>query len=310
MAKSNLSSEDIQPYDFRRPPWISRERRAVLEGVHTKLTPALDRLLTAALRRPVRVMVHDAAQVSFGDWRRNQVTPVVAYLIPLASGEGGNALVRLDVGLAHQLLDALLGGSGDAGERPETLTPLEQAILGRLVDDFVKAVSAGYSTVAPFTPAAPQFEPIAESLTAVDLHERVLLLEFAVASHETAGVLTLVLPAARIESFTRGQANNVAPMPHDPVAARQIIEQQLRNARIPVVARLSGHRITARDGAALKVGQVLASNHHFEGNVELHINNRPRFLGALGRNQGKVGLRILQVVDSNAIPSRLLRRTS
>src|SRR5690606_25543502 len=115
MAKSNLSSEDIQPYDFRRPPWISRERRAVLEGVHTKLTPALDRLLTAALRRPVRVMVHDAAQVSFGDWRRNQVTPVVAYLIPLASGEGGNALVRLAVGLAHQLLDALLGGSGDAG---------------------------------------------------------------------------------------------------------------------------------------------------------------------------------------------------
>jgi flagellar motor switch protein FliM len=303
-------SEQVTPYDFRRPPWIARDRRAILEGAHQRMLPGLERILTAAVRTPATVTIRDVAQVSFSDWRRGLEAPLTAFVVPLADGEGGDGLLVLQPSLAHQLVDLALGGAGEPGERPAALTPLEQAILGQLMTDLVVGIRDGYREVAPFTPGALRFEEIVESLSIVDAHERLLLLECTVAAGALGGELVLALPAVRIDGFVRGTPGAMPAAPSPPDAVRQQVERQLRGASLPVTVRLSGFRLTAREGASLRVGQVLESNHVFQGNVELHINGRPRFLGALGRNQGHVGLRILERLDGALMPTRLLRRTS
>ena len=50
--------------------------------------------------------------------------------------------------------------------------------------------------------------------------------------------------------------------------------------RMPSVGKQLKRQL-AREGASLRVGQVLESNQVFQGTVELHLNGRPRFLGAL-----------------------------
>ncbi|HPF62202.1 MAG TPA: hypothetical protein PLI93_09110, partial [Gemmatimonadales bacterium] len=61
---------EVVPYDFRRPRWIGRDRRAILDGVHQRMLPGLERVLTRIVRVPAEVTLRDAAQVAFGDWRR------------------------------------------------------------------------------------------------------------------------------------------------------------------------------------------------------------------------------------------------
>src|SRR5690606_23757503 len=170
---------EVGPYDFRRRRWIGRDRRAILEGVHQRMLPGLERVLTRIVRVPAEVTLRDAAQVAFGDWRRHLVAPLTAFVVPLAAGEGGDGLVVVQPALAHRLVDCALGGSGDPGDRPAALTPLEQGVLGGVVTDLVAAIREGYREVAPFTPAALRFEEITESIEIVDRHERLLLLEFA-----------------------------------------------------------------------------------------------------------------------------------
>jgi len=301
---------EVVPYDFRRPRWIGRDRRAILDGVHQRMLPGLERVLTRIVRVPAEVTLRDAAQVAFGDWRRHLVAPLTAFVVPLAAGEGGDGLVVVQPALAHRLVDCALGGSGDPGDRPAALTPLEQGVLGGVVTDLVAAIREGYREVAPFTPAALRFEEITESIEIVDRHERLLLLEFAVAAGELTGEFVLALPAVRIDGFVRGTPGSApAATPPADVVLQQV-ERQLRGASVPVTVRLSGFRLTAREGASLRVGQVLESNQVFQGTVELHLNGRPRFLGALGRQQGHVGLRILERLEGAPLPTRMLRRTT
>lgn len=309
MPVVNPALVEVQPYDFRRPPWISRDRRAVLDGVHERITSELERVVGAAVRPAVSVALGDVSQLAFSEWRRPLVTPITAFVAPLAAGEGGEALVLFEPALGCRIADRMLGGSGgNLDDRTPTLTELEQAIVGRLAGGVLQTVRAGYVDVAPFTPGAVRHEAIVESLAIVDRHERVLVLEFSVTIDEVAGAMTVVLPATRIARFAHGRSGDGEVPTATPTATRAAIERVLRSARVPVRARLSSLRLTARESARLEVGQVFAAPHIFAGTVEIDFDGKPAFIGALGKNEERVALRLLERAGGAITPSRLLRR--
>lgn len=310
MSIVDLATTTVETFDFRRPPWLARDRRAVLDGAHALIRPGIERVLTSALRAPVTVTIDDAVQLVFGDFRRELSSPVVTYIVPLGPNQGGDGLVHLDPGFALALIDVLLGGSGEIGARTIPPTQLEQQVLGQMLTGWLAALQDGYADIAPFSAGPLRFEAVAESLETVPRHERVWMIRCGIVAGELTGDLCLLLPAARIDGFARGTAGKAASPPMPAAEVLRLLEQHLRAASIPVAVRLTGFRLTARDGASLAAGQVLESNHAFQGKVELHVNGRPRFLGALGRQQDHVGLRILDRLEGTAIPHRPLRRTS
>lgn len=298
---------EVQPYDFRRPPWIGRDRRAVLDGIHSRLLPALGQLVTAHVRQTVSLALREAVMVTFGEIRGGLATPCVAFVVPLP-GDAGDGLVLVEPALALSLVDRLMGGQGEPGERPATLTALEQAVLGQLVQAFLAGLRNGYREVAPFVPGPVRFEEIAERIEVVDRHDRVYLLALDLQAGAHAGALSVILPAALLAEFVQAGATGTAGDSAEP--ARALVDAHVRAAQVPVVVRLPGFKISARDGANLAPGQVLETNHSFHGNVELHVNGRRLFVGALGRQQGHVGLRVLAPVDpTTPTPSRVMRRT-
>lgn len=310
MSIVDPATTTVESFDFRRPPWLARERRAVLDGAHALIQPGIERVLTGALRTPVTVTIDDTVQLVFGDFRRELRSPVVTYIVPLGAGQGGDGLVHLDPRFALSLIDIQLGGAGDVGTRTAPPTPLEQQVLGQMLAAWVAALQEGYADIAPFTAGPLRYEAVAESLETVPRHERVWMIRCTIVAGEHTGDLSLLLPAACVEGFARGRVGHTGPAPMAPDDLRRLLEQHLRAATIPVAVRLTGFRLTARDGASLAPGQVLESNQAFQGTVELHVNGRPRFLGALGRHQGHVGVRILDRLEGSAIPPRPLRRTS
>lgn len=300
----------VVPFDFRRPPWISRERRAVMDGIHVRLLPSLAQLLTGELGRPATLQIRDLAQVTFGDWRLGLPAPCVAFLVPLGPGTAGEGLVTVEPTLALQLIDLLFGGRGDIGNRPRALTALEQGVLGQMLDRFLAAFRDGYREIVALTPGPARFEEIVERIAIVERHDRIFLLEFEIQAGEVRGPLTLCLPATQLAGFVADgpAAAGSRAVPAEP--ARALLEAHVRAARVPVVVRLPGLQLSARDSATLAPGQVLETSQLFHGTVELHVSGRRLFQGALGRHQGHVGLRVLGPVEATSFtPPRVMRRT-
>jgi flagellar motor switch protein FliM len=309
------SSEGVTPYDFRRPTWISAERRTVLESVHQRLSAAMEHALSALLRTPTGVTPLPAEQRTFADWRGDLPRPCVAYLSTLEEGGALEAAWLIDPTLARRMVDRQLGGRDEVPATIPPLSALEQTVLGLAVRELWRVTAPGYRDVARLTPGEPRFEDTPASLRFLGEYDRAVLIDFAVhfGAEATPPVpgLTLCLPARRLDAFRQGLPPDTPPTPAvESANVRAILETHLRAARVPLVACLSGFQIAARDGARLAPGDLLETTLAFEGAVELHAAGRRLFLASLGRQHGHVGLRLHEPLRTPPAPPRLLRRTA
>lgn len=306
MPLIDTATVTVTPYDFRRPPWISRERRAVLDGVHSRMAVELESVIAALVRPGVSVAVADVAQVTFGVWRTSLSTPATAFLSDLAGTEQ-QLLLLFDPVLATCLVHRMMGGSAADSSAGHPLTDIEQGVLGRLASSIVAKCRECHADVAPFSPGPLRFERIVESMAPVGPHDRVLLLELEIGLEEPVGRMTLVLPAECIEAFAAGPARVTTAQP-PARELRSAIAATLLQARIPVHARLSDLRITARDSARLRPGQVFTSAQVFGGNVEIDLGHGPLFVGSLGKHENRIALRVMEPAASQGRRPRVLNK--
>ncbi len=287
---------EVVPYNFRRPPRISRERQAALDAIHERLASGVQGVLSSRLRRNVDVGVVSVVQATFGEFLLALSSPCAAYVVDLGDERSSHGVVDFDPELAAYLVDRLFGGTGGAQGARRALTLLEQGVLGDLVDRLLAQLEAVYADAVPIAPRRAGFESVAETLQVAGREDNVLIVILEIKGGPSTGYLTLCLLLTAFERFLQEKAGPqlAAPRgrPEDIAVARTLIDGHVRSAGVPVAVRLPVFSISALDVALLREGQVLETGQSASGEVELHVNGRRLALGHLGRQQGYVGLRV------------------
>jgi flagellar motor switch protein FliM len=295
-ATRPASATEVVPYNFRRPPRISRERQAALDAMHERLASGLQGVFSSRLRRNVDVGVVSVVQATFGEFLLALSTPCAAYLVELGDERSSNAVIDFDPELAAFLVDRLFGGTGEAPGPRRALTALEQGVLGDLADRLLVQLQTAYAETVPIAPRRSGFEAVADSLHVAGREDNVLIVILEVKGGPSTGYLTLCLLLTAFERFLQEKAGPQlqAPRgrPEDIAQARQLIDGHVRSAGVPVAVRLPEFHLSALDVALLREGQLLETGQSASGEVELHVNGRRLALGHLGRQQGFVGLRL------------------
>lgn len=294
-AKTDVDAE-VVPYNFRRPPRISRERQAALDAMHEQLAVGVQGLMSTRLRRNMDVGVVSVVQATFGEFLLALGTPCASYVIDLGDERSSQAVLDFDPELAAYLVDRLFGGTGAAAGPRRALTSLEQGVLGDLVDRILGQLKGAYAELVPIAPSRAGFESVAESLQIGGRGDNVLIVILEVKGGPSTGYLTFCVLLTAFERFlherTGPQLATPRGRPEDIAQARLHIEGHVRSAGMPVSVRLPEFRISALDVALLREGTVLETGHSAANEVELHVNGRPLAVGHLGRQQGYVGLRV------------------
>jgi len=287
---------DVVPYNFRRPPRISRVRQTALDAIHERFAEGLQGALSSRLRRNVDVGVVSVVQASFGEFLLALSTPCAAYLVDLGDERSSPAIVDFDPELGAFMVDRLFGGTGSAPGPRRAFTALEQGVLGELTDRILGQLQEAYGETVPIQPRRTGFESVPDSLHAASREDNVLIVILEVKGGPSTGYLTLCLLLTAFERFLHEkigpQLTTPRGRPEDIAEARQLIDGHVRAAGVPVSVRLPEFHLSALDVALLREGQVLETGHSASGEVELVVNGRRLALGHLGRQQGFVGLRI------------------
>lgn len=304
-------STEVLPYNFRRPPRISRERQATLEAIHSRFAITMQSLLSSRLRHPVDVVVASVEQATFGEFTMALGTPCAAYIYDLGERIGVQAVFDLDPDLAMHIVDRLFGGPGQSNGARRALTALEQNVLENLTGRAMGLLRDAWGEFLPLEPKLASFESIPETLQIAGREDNVLVINLDVRSGGTSGLMTVCLPLMALEHFLQEKAG---PLLHvarvraeDRATARVNVEHHVRSAALPVVVRLPELTLTAFDVATLREGQVLQTGLPLGGEVDVIVNGRRLFTGTLGRSQGAVGVRLAREVSPDA-PVRPIRR--
>lgn len=287
-----------QPWDFRRPPKISRDRQSVLDALDGRFAMALQALLSSRLRRPTDVVAGAREVMVFADFVRTLGEHCTAFTYDLGDHVGVHGAVLLDAPLTAYLVDRLFGGSGEEVGDRAPLTALEQRVMNGMVDKVLGLFADVWREHLVIQPTATGVELYPEGLKVTAPEEQVMLFRMEITSGAATGALTIGVPLGGLERFLQ-QEVAAAPArprlkPADQAAARALIEAHLREASVPITARLPEFQVATADIVRLRPGQVLRTGQPVQSEVDVLINGRPLFVGVLGRQQGFMGLRILR----------------
>jgi len=298
----------VVPYDFMRPAWFSKERRATLESTYARFAAALQAFLAPRVRVPLEVAVSSVEQAVFSEFIQSLETPCAAFVFLVGDRLGGRGVIALGPDLACHLLERMLGGAGRPGETGRPLTPIEQIVLNGVMSTAVDLLRDASKDRFRIKPKLESFEADPAMIQIASRDDSVLVANLDVKLGETTGSLSLCLSTAVCEAalLESGGRKSFQPGPAEPqnAALRRAIGQTLKQAHVTVRARLPMVRVSAREIAALRSGSVLPTPHLADEPIQAQINDRPRFTATLGQVRSRVSLKILETLkDADIAPS-------
>jgi flagellar motor switch protein FliM len=295
------AAADVVPYNFIRPQRVSKDRRATLEAIYTRFALSLQALLSSRLRTPMDVVISSVEQVVFSEFVLSLGSPCAAFVFKMEDRLGAHGVIDLGARVSFQLVDRLFGGPGEPGDVERPLTSLEQTVVRSLIERALALLRDAWQDQLPMTPEIVAFESNPEMLQIANREDNVLVVNLEVRWGGGGGFVTLCLPMATCEPFLQ---ERTAARPQgregrgDLAATRPVIEACLQHARLSLSARLPPVWLTTREIVGLKAGQVIETGQPADAPIELHVNDRLRYLASLGQIRRRVGLRVSHMVSA------------
>lgn len=294
-------SDDVVPYNFSRPPRISKERRASLESIYSRFALSVQALFSSLLRSPVDVVVGSVEQAMFSEFILSLGTPCAAFVFDIGEQLGGEGAMDLSTDFAFHLVDRLFGGQGDPQSMQRPLTHLEQAVVRNVAERVLGLLRETWLDTLPMSPRIVSFESSPELLQIASREDNVLVTNLEIRSTVFNGFITLCMPMASMESFLQdkgaGRGAHARPHDRDAAASRSVVQQGLQHAHLGISARFPQLWLSTRALADLVPGRVLHTGQATDQPLEVHINERLRFLGSIGQSRGHLGVRVVERVQ-------------
>jgi flagellar motor switch protein FliM len=179
------------------------------------------------------------------------------------------------------------------------LTPLETTVTRGVVDKMLVLFREAWQDHVAFAPDVTGFESTPEMLQIASHEDNVLVANLEVRAGEFTARVAMCIPLLVLETFLGEKSTSRAPVKQLGPTQRLAIESAVRGSRVEVVARFPTLRLSARDIAGLKVGQVVETTQPIDGLIELNLNGTRRFLGSLGQYRRMLGVKITDVMPAD-----------
>jgi flagellar motor switch protein FliM len=304
-------AKSVKTYDFRRPDKFSKDQLRTLGSVHEAYGRLAGARLSQRLRftgKPLSIALVDTAQMIFSEYLSGMTLPTQLVVLRSAQfGGDGKFLLDLDLSLAKAWIDRWLGGPGALPPEREEPTPIENAMIMRLIDELLSTWSEAWAQVAQLT-LAPNYDTMFNSsmLRLVKPSDVVAVLGFEVRYEIGRTAETIGIPVSAPMSFCIPHSSLEPILPRlsattwyesakviDDPSGRQDLTASLQNVEVPVKAVLGGVELTVDELASLKPGDVIRFGERADEPVRLSVMDQAMAWGVPGKVGDRVAIRLL-----------------
>jgi len=257
--KPGVSEElaNAVPWDIRRAGTLSTEEVQMIRSLHNSFARILTDSLGSHLHGPFEIVVAVVEQITYSDFVHRLPEPSYVASIALHPLQA-IATIGLDMQLALQVIDMLLGGSGSAVAEAREVTEIEEEILRSVADLICRDLAAAWPPVLKLDFRFGRRQDQTQLVRLMSPREKVLSLSLEVRSAGSQGMLNLAFPTVVISALLKELDEQGSLRPQESGSSRALqLRKLLGNCPFHAELLSPAAPISARKLMQLKVGEIL-----------------------------------------------------
>ncbi|HRO66224.1 MAG TPA: flagellar motor switch protein FliM [Pseudobdellovibrionaceae bacterium] len=290
----------VVAYDLTSQDRIIRGRLPQLEVIYEKFMRSFRVSLSGALRKIASITLTSTEFLKFGEFINTLPLPTCMSVLRFGNLRG-SALMVIESKLAYALVDSFFGGA----DRPYTkidgkdFTPIELSIVRKVVELAINDLEQAWASVEKIgcsfvrTEVNPQFVGI------VPPTDVVIASTFDVELENATGTISMVIPYSTIEPIKQKLQTGfqVESDQTDKKLWTAIIKEQLMETSVEIKVNLGETEIRLKDLMEMKVGDVIPLTQDATGELNVQIENVPKFKGYYGNHHGTVAVQVTRHIE-------------
>lgn len=301
--KEKEEKHKVKKYDFRSPQKFSKDHIRTLEMVHDSFARIVSNYLSGQLRKHVKIEIQSVEQITYEEFVHSIPNPTILTIFKMPPLQG-NILLEMNPQFSFQILDILLGGTGEKNENTKEFSEIEKNILSNITSEMIKSMVLAWDGILD---VKPEFEFLETNPTANQTlapNEPVALLSFLVELGKNSTYMNLCIPYLSIEKvldklvvqyWFKGEEDELAD------EVKQKLKKGIEPVEVNMHVELGKTQITIDDFLKLVKGDVLILDSKCSEPVRVFVENEECFVakpGVIGKN---MGVEILDILDKDVI---------
>ena len=290
------------PYDFRLPNRISKNQLKILRSIHDSVCDSFGSYLVSKLQTMLSVKVTTVDQIYYSEYVLAVANPACLYTFSL-KGTDIKGLLELNVDLALNLVERLLGGLGNGKKESKVITPIEQKVLEDVVRHMMDDLQNAWQTIDDFDFVIDRFEADIDFAQITSQSESVLLVGFDVSIGGQSYPMNICFATYAFDTILSKlsiqKLSSIRPANYDGYSSKELLTLHLQEALLPVVVELGNSRITVQELMQLKKGDVIKLQTKVTDEQIIKVTDKAFFLGRAGILNDHKAIKLTRKIKSN-----------
>jgi len=280
-----------EPYDFRRPAAIPRDRVRRLEDAFDVFANRWSTTLGARLHGEVTV---ESTGVAVLDYREivDRLGDDDALVVCAVPGADARGLLRIPVPALLGWVARMLGAAPTATPSRTMLTAIEQSVVRLMLEGTFDDLRYAFTGFLPIDLSIVSFPPSPRLASAARPDDAMLVAAFTVSVDGSRTTFALALPAVAV---TPGAEEHAAPAADDPAA---LLRAQITAVPVDLALRLRPAPVSPATVLGLAVGDVLTLPHAQHRPLDLAVDGQVVAHAAIGTQSGNLACVVVDLEET------------
>lgn len=272
------SRSSVDVYDFGRPATLAREHSRVLELAFETFARQWATQLTAKIRVRSHVTSEQLVMLTYDEYAAS-LPSTTAMVICGFPDTDHKAVVQFPLSAALSWIVQMLGGRPSVMDDERTFTPIEQALVKRLMTDALEDLDYSFNNLLPDGIAVSAMHYNSQFAQAAASSDLVIVSHFSIRVGDLVSPATVMLPSELVIPRL-SSVNPTTPVDNAP----ELLRRQVHETPVELALRLSPVAMTPREVLQLSVGDLITVPHSHDKPLELVIDGNVIATAAVGSN--------------------------
>jgi len=283
-------------YNFRKKKKFNKSHYLLLESIHKRFLRNFEVTLTNVLNSPVLSTLAAATELSYSDCMDSFSSPTCIYVFNVNEGLG-KFILEIDPNVAFFIIDKILGGnSKEIHPMDRELSLIEEKIMMRVVKFLVHDLIDAWENVDALQIELEAFYSQPDYVQVISNTETVILISMDVRSAEkTLGYLNMSLPSSTLEQLLaryEGSHEEIVRTAKQCSSDRKDIQQQIKNAILPVKVVLGETKMKVQELMNLEAGDVIFLPSEVDKPIDIYVGNLNLYKALPVKKENTVAVKI------------------